>query len=430
MGTPSHAPFDFDPATGKVTVRNIDYFPKELFDIAEQVTILDMSTVQLAPLPEDLGRLTNLQIAFFSNNKKLEEIPAVLATCPKLHTVGMRACNIRKIPEDSLPKNLRALILTDNHITSLPRSIGKLTNLTKLMLAGNHLQSLPRELLLCQNLEIARFSVNDLEESPDWLFELPRLAWYGDSSNPFSLQPDTSRMREIPWEEITLGKEIGKSANTTVYQAHVRDGQAVAVKIYGHDLVSDGLPIDDMNACLRAGEYPNTIGGIGRVINTPDNAAALVMPLIPSDFKNLGNPPSLSTICRDTYPAGATFTLPYICKVLATAADVMRHLHSQGIMHGDFYAHNILTNPAGESYVGDFGAASFYEPGTAAGALRERIDVRAFGILARELLARCHPSDKEKAVHAKMQHLVIACLDKVVARRPSFSENGTTFSHI
>jgi hypothetical protein len=414
-------PFEFDPQIGKVTIRNTDHFPREIFDIADEVKILDMSTVGLAALPEDLGRLSNLEIAFFSHNKDMEEVPEVLATCPKLETIGMRSCNISKVAEHALPPSLRALILTDNHITSLPGSIRNCSNLQKLMLAGNDLESLPRDLMECQNLEIVRFSVNSLTVSPDWLLELPRLAWYGDSSNPFSMQASSAKT-EIRWSDIHIGPELGRSVNNVVHHGILPDGQKVAVKLYGHALVTDGLPIDDMNACLQMGTHPNVIGGIGKVIGTPDGQQALVMPLISGEFKNLGKPPSLTTICRDTYPPEQIFSAPYIRRVFQTVASGMHHLHRQGVMHGDLYAHNILTNDKGESYVGDFGAASLYTPGSAEGLLRERVDVRAFGILVEELLSRCAAQPTEEVEVAVMKQLAADCLAIDPRQRPTFGD--------
>lgn len=412
-------PFDFDAHTGKVTVRDLDYFPQEIFDIAEHVKILDMSTVNIATLPEDLGRLRNLEVAFFSHNKAMKEFPAGLASCPKLETIGMRACNISHIAEHALPRSLRALILTDNHISTLPRSIGDCSKLQKLMVAGNELKSLPKELLACENLEIVRFSVNSLTSSPDWLLELPRLAWYGDSSNPCSIPPNISKTKTIRWDTLQLGPELGRSVNNTVHLGTLPDGQKVAVKLYGHDLVTDGLPMDDMNACLQAGVHPNIIGGIGKVVNAPDNRQALVMPLISGEFKNLGKPPSLATVCRDTYTPQQQFSASYIHNVLKTVASGMNHLHRHGVMHGDLYAHNILTNEKGESYVGDFGAASLYIPGLAAGLLRERIDIRAFGILITELLMRSLTLSKEET---SMSRLATNCLNLDPAQRPTFAD--------
>jgi hypothetical protein len=86
-------------------------------------------------------------------------------------------------------------------------------------------------------------------------------------------------------------------------------------------------------------------------------------------------------------------------------------------MRGDLYAHNILHDGAGGALLGDFGAASFH-PAPMAAAL-ERIEVRAFGCLLEELLARCGIDDPA------LQALQARCVQPAVALRPGFAEIGT-----
>ncbi len=412
----------YDPELRKVTVRDETTFPQAVFEHAEEVEILDMSGNQLSALP-DLGRLKNLRVAFFSNNP-FETVPTTaLQACEKLELLGMRSCDISDFEDAPLPASLRGLILTNNNITHLPASISSCARLQKLMMTGNQLTELPKELINCRSLEIVRVAVNKLVETPEWLLELPRLAWYADSSNPYSLSPN-SQLPEISWHDITLGTELGRSVNNMVYYGRLADGREVAVKQFGHDLVTDGLPADDMNACLIVGSHASVIGGLGKVVDAPDEYARLVMPLVPSDFKALGNPPSLRTICRDTYPDGQTFSGDFVVRVLRTVAAGMQHLHSQGVMHGDLYAHNTLTDPSGESYVGDFGGASLYTPGSAGGKLREQVDVRAFGYLAEELIARTSPSVAGNDALG-LQSLRDSCLDEDVRKHPTFTEIST-----
>jgi serine/threonine protein kinase len=409
----------YDPELRKVTVRDEVTFPQAVLEHAGEVEILDMSDNQLTALP-NLSRLKSLRVAFFSNNP-FEAVPTgAFAACEKLELLGMRSCNIRGFDDAPLPKSLRGLILTDNKVTELPKSIGSCINLQKLMMTGNQLTDLPKELINCRSLEIVRFAVNKLAVTPEWLFELPRLAWYADSSNPYSL-PLASRPPEVAWRDITVGPELGHSVNNVVYYGRLADGREVALKQFGHDLVTDGLPADDMNTCLAAGDHPNVVGGIGKVVDAPDEYERLVMPLISSDFKVLGNPPSLSTICRDVYPSDQVFSAEFVIRVLQTVAAGMEHLHRTGVMHGDLYAHNILTNQGGESCVGDFGGASLYMPDSDMGTLRERIDVLAFGRLAEELIARISPAATD-TVALGLQSLRDSCLDETIRKRPTFTE--------
>ncbi|TNI54112.1 protein kinase, partial [Aeromonas dhakensis] len=160
----------------------------------------------------------------------------------------------------------------------------------------------------------------------------------------------------------------------------------------------------------------------GRVGDHPSGIPALVMALIDPDFINLAGPPSLDSCTRDIYPADARFTPAALLAMAQGGASAALHLHGRGILHGDLYAHNMLHSSQGEGrlLLGDFGAASCYErtDGELAGLL-ERLEVRAFGCLLEELLARCAPRDNRlDALHV----LVDDCLAEVVATRPDFTE--------
>ncbi|HDZ8831857.1 TPA: protein kinase, partial [Aeromonas dhakensis] len=149
---------------------------------------------------------------------------------------------------------------------------------------------------------------------------------------------------------------------------------------------------------------------------------ALVMALIDPDFINLAGPPSLDSCTRDIYQADARFTPAALLAMVQGVASAALHLHGRGILHGDLYAHNMLHSSQGEGrlLLGDFGAASCYErtDGELAGLL-ERLEVRAFGCLLEELLARCAPyDDRLDALHV----LVDDCLAEAVAARPDFTK--------
>ena len=130
-------------------------FPREIFDLADTLEILDLSGNALSSLPDDLPRLGKLRIIFCSDNQ-FTELPEVLGQCPQLSMIGFKANRIRTVSGASLPAQLRWLILTDNEVEALPSEIGNCTQLQKLMLAGNRLSTLPEELAACSRLELLR----------------------------------------------------------------------------------------------------------------------------------------------------------------------------------------------------------------------------------------------------------------------------------
>ena len=63
----------------------------------------------------------------------------------------------------------------------------------------------------------------------------------------------------------------------------------------------------------------------------------------------------------------------------------MLHLHAQGLVHGDLYAHNILWNDK-QVVLSDLGGASFLPlQDKAMTAALEKLDVRAYHVLIEEL---------------------------------------------
>jgi hypothetical protein len=189
----------------------LNEFPREIFDLADTLEILDLSGNALTSLPDDLPRLGKLRILFCSNNP-FTELPAVIGQCAALEMLGFKSNRIASVPADALPPRLRWLILTDNQIGELPSELGRCARLQKLMLAGNRLQSLPPEMVNCTRLELLRISANQLSALPEWLLSLPRLSWlalpaihlcrrrppgqyFADSLGRFADQPSTGRGR-------------------------------------------------------------------------------------------------------------------------------------------------------------------------------------------------------------------------------------------
>lgn len=409
-------------------------FPNEIFDLAETLEILDLSGNALSALPDDLSRLKRLRILFCSDNQ-FTVLPAVLGQCPKLEMVGFKANRIKTVPASAFPKTLRWLILTDNAISELPPEIGQCSRLQKLMLAGNRLQALPPEMASCSRLELLRIAANRLTALPGWLLALPRLAWLAYAGNPLcqrdsACKASTARVGTVPWGDLQIRHRLGEGASGVIHQAEWRgaDGvKHVALKLFKGELTSDGLPLDEMQACIGAGSHPNLIPVLGKVEGHPANAHALVMALIDDRFRGLAGPPSLDSCTRDIYPSATAFDLDSILDIAHGIASAAAHLHVQGILHGDLYAHNILHATDGQALLGDFGAASFIPPEDLQMAESlKRIEVRAFSCLLEELLAHYRVEQASAAVDAqktlKMLHALHAeCDQEDVASRPLFA---------
>ncbi|MGB3612247.1 MAG: leucine-rich repeat-containing protein kinase family protein [Elainellaceae cyanobacterium] len=402
---------------------DLKVFPQEIFELAETLEILNLTNNQLTALPDDFGRLRRLKVVFLSRNR-FDHLPEVLSQCPHLSMVGFKANQIETVSDRALPSALRWLILTDNCIEQMPQTLGTLKHLQKLMLAGNRLSSLPN-LSGCQQLELIRLSANRLSALPNWLFQLPRLAWLAYAGNPCcSAYPRTQPLPDISWNKLTIGEVLGAGASGTILKAKWHQPRAVlsvAVKLFKGQVTSDGLPIDEMQACMAAGSHPHLITAIGRITHHPKSKDGLVLPLV-AGYSNLGEPPSLETCTRDTYPPDVRFTVSQAVRIATDIAAAAGYLHNLGLIHGDLYAHNILVNGKGHSLLGDFGAASCYQSvGDEIAKNLERLEVRAFGCLLEELLIHCHdvlPQDSETV--ACLVDLEQRCLAVDPEQRPLF----------
>ncbi|MDH0747774.1 leucine-rich repeat-containing serine/threonine-protein kinase [Pseudomonas sp. GD03842] len=394
-------------------------FPDEIFSLSDSLEVLNLTGNRLTELPADLHRLQHLKVLFCSNNP-FTELPEALGQCPELFFVGFKSCRIATVSPRALPPRLRSLVLTDNCLASLPDELGQFPALQKLMLAGNRLQELPESLVACQHLELVRIASNRFRQLPAWLLRMPSLAWLAFSGNPLTDIHQDTPIRQIPWAELSLQQVLGEGASGVIQQAEWRRDnslQNVAVKLYKGQLTSDGTPLNEMAACIAAGQHPNLIPVEGQVLDHPEHTQALVMRLIATRFATLARPPSLATCTRDVYE-DIRLSPSTVQRIAHGIASACAHLHGRGINHGDLYAHNVLWAEPGDSLLGDFGAAAFY-PDADTGFLLQRIEVQAFGILLGELLALC---DGHRPDTASLRALQAHCTQADVGGRPGFDE--------
>lgn len=403
-------------------------FPREIFDLADTLEVLNLSGNALDRLPDDLHRLTRLRVLFCSDNL-FTELPACLGRCAALTMIGFKANRIVNVPAAALPPLLRWLILTDNCIETLPSKLGERPHLQKLMLSGNRLQALPSSLSHCERLELIRVAANRLTELPHWLLTLPSLTWLAYAGNPLETEADAAALEATPridWAALRLEQQLGEGASGVISRAQWQRGDGVsvpvAVKLYKGQMTSDGSPLHEMNACITAGRHPNLIRVEGRIVGHPDGQQGLVMQLIDPSYRNLAGLPSLASCSRDVYADDLRLNAGVALRIAKGIASAAGHLHAQGITHGDLYGHNILVNDQGDCLLGDFGAASFHATADSPQSRAlQRLEVRAFGVLLGELLARI---DAGLSVERRvaLEELERRCCQADVLERPGFSE--------
>jgi hypothetical protein len=398
--------------------------PEEVFALADTLEVLNLSGNRLRDLPHQLPRLHKLQVLFASDND-FTALPEVLGDCPALQMVGFKANRIAHVPATALPPALRWLTLTDNAISQLPTELGQRPALQKLMLAGNQLTTLPDSLQAAQKLELMRVSANRLTEVPGWLTELPRLSWLALAGNGMDwVCPAVSELPGIAWPDLSHGPLLGEGASGHIYQVQATAWpQPLALKLFKGEVTSDGLPEDELAACLAAGQHPALTTPVARLTAHPAQAQGLLMPLIPAAHVNLAAPPSLDSCTRDVYSPGFQLSAALALQIARDVTDALAHLHQRGVMHGDLYAHNILIDPVhGQARLGDFGAATRLPIDQCA--LRQNLlalEVRALGCLLEELGTAAQAQAAHPSVQS-LQALAHACLSNQPRQRPTVME--------
>jgi hypothetical protein len=339
--------------------------------------------------------------------------------------VGFKANRIADVPAAALPPALRWLTLTDNAIGHLPTELGQRPALQKLMLAGNQLTALPESLQAAQKLELLRVSANRLTEVPGWLTELPRLSWLALAGNAMNwVCPAVTDLPGMAWPDLSHGPLLGEGASGHIYQVQATAWpQPLALKLFKGEVTSDGLPEDELAACLAAGQHPALTTPVARLTDHPAQAQGLLMPLIPAAHVNLAAPPSLDSCTRDVYPPGFQLSAALALRIARDVADALAQLHQRGVMHGDLYAHNILINPVhGQARLGDFGAATRLPIDQRA--LRQNLlalEVRALGCLLEELSTAAQAQAAHPSVQS-LQTLAHACQSDQPRQRPTVME--------
>ncbi|MBS0653286.1 MAG: leucine-rich repeat domain-containing protein [Verrucomicrobia bacterium] len=150
----------------------------------QQVTELNLISLQLKTLPSEIGLFTGLQRLDLSYNR-LNSLP------------------------DSIG-NLNALThlyLAGNQLSSLPESIGNLSALTRLDLSCNQLSSLPDSIGNLSALTGLSVSTNQLSFLPDSIGNLRALSWLNLPSNQLSSLPDSiGNLRALSWLNLSFNQ--------------------------------------------------------------------------------------------------------------------------------------------------------------------------------------------------------------------------------
>ncbi|KAK7895814.1 hypothetical protein WMY93_021139 [Mugilogobius chulae] len=139
--------------------------------------VLDLHENRLTSLPDDVGKLTSLQILNLEKNH-LKMLPDSIGELRLLQTLNLKGNELRELPSSvgSL-SSLRTLDVSDNHITHLPKAVGLIRTLESFTLDAAKMVYPPDSVCKDGTESIQRFFCSELgqEYCPPSQYLLPVL---------------------------------------------------------------------------------------------------------------------------------------------------------------------------------------------------------------------------------------------------------------
>lgn len=403
----------------KVSDNAIAELPKEIGRLTGLQT-LDIAGNNLISLPDELGNLTAL-VSLNAMNNQLESLPEAIGNLVSLQRLGLKGNRLSTLPA-SIGKlvHLKELFLTDNALTELPEEIGHCMALVKLQASHNNLRSLPRSLGMLPRLELLRVACCEITQVPADLDAARCLAWMSLAANPMChmQSPRKPSVPIVPMKDVEIGRKLGDGASGEVFESTWKNSRRVALKVFREERSPDGHTKDEI-AIACALNDKNLIRVLGRM----EVPLGLVMEFV--EGSPLADKPNHESLLRCRWPVGAAYDLSFVLRVVVAVASALEHMHSRGIAHGDVYAHNVIADDKGNAVLCDYGAAFAYSKNGAMAGVYEGHDVRAFGLLLRDMIERLDVdfAGMETTLDAQKQLLLLVqqCTTGLPAGRPRFN---------
>lgn len=153
--------------------------PAEIGDL-QNLEDLALDRNSIKSINPNIGKLKKLSLLELSDNP-IHNLPECIGELTSLYALAIR--NICTSPEDILPsslgnlKNLRALYIEHNYLTTIPSWIFELTSLEELDARDNKISSIPHDILNLTNLKWLLLDFNEITGTvPDFLAELEELS--------------------------------------------------------------------------------------------------------------------------------------------------------------------------------------------------------------------------------------------------------------
>ncbi|TAH30063.1 MAG: hypothetical protein EAZ06_04450 [Cytophagales bacterium] len=153
----------------------------------DKVIKLDLSSQDLAEVPEQITKFTNLKYLSLQNNQ-LKTIPTFLKKLQNLEVLDLDSNYLSRLPAEMGDlTNLVELTLDNNELKSLPRTLGNLKKLKKLTASFNQINHIFDELGELSNLQTLDLSFNKLSDIPENFGKMKNLIQLNLRNNKLSI---------------------------------------------------------------------------------------------------------------------------------------------------------------------------------------------------------------------------------------------------
>lgn len=177
MGNELGQHIDQSQKTGVLQLRNfkLTKVPPELFNIAQFLRNLDLSSNRIQQLPGSLFTQMQLLKTLNLSNNKLEFLPNEIARLTKLETLN----------------------LSENQLRSLPGSIAELKSVKTINLSKNNLSEISRELCLLKQLNHLDLSSNRITQINDYIEELSAVELNLNENQIKQISPNVAKCQRL-----------------------------------------------------------------------------------------------------------------------------------------------------------------------------------------------------------------------------------------
>ncbi|XP_044591646.1 chaoptin isoform X2 [Cotesia glomerata] len=125
-----------------LSYNSLEEMPFKALRGLKKLNWLNMHSNHLTTLDVDWGHVSETLTNGYFGDNSITELPRVISHFKNLISLNLDDNNIKQVPEESLPRNIRTLSLNNNLITHFPLSVSNLESLSWLYLRSNFIRIL------------------------------------------------------------------------------------------------------------------------------------------------------------------------------------------------------------------------------------------------------------------------------------------------